>query len=60
MEYNDNYSKTFRGLVQYSRDEQFLKNGDIIDVCNDPDSASFKYKQKITGQTEMMDQNMFK
>ena len=44
MECNDNYSKTFRGLVQYSIDEPFLKNSNIIDVCNDPDSASFKYK----------------
>ena len=26
-------------------------NGVIIDVPDDPDKASFKYKEKITGQT---------
>ena len=32
--------------------EPFIKNNDvIIDVLDDPDSASFKSKQKITGQT---------
>ena len=32
--------------------EPFIKNNDvIIDVLDDSDSASFKSKQKITGQT---------
>ena len=32
--------------------EPFIKNNDvIIDVLDDPDSASFKSKQKIAGQT---------
>ena len=44
--------KTSRSLWQYYRDEPFLEdNGNIIDVPDNPDSASFKYKQKITGQT---------
>ena len=52
IEYSDNYSKTFGILWQYDRDEPFIGDNDnIIDVPDDPDSASFNYKQKITGQT---------
>ena len=52
IEYSDNYSKKFGILWQYDRDEPFIGNNDnIIDVPDDPDSASFNYKQKITGQT---------
>ena len=51
IQYSDNYSKTSRSLWQYYRDVAFLYNGDIIDVPDDPDNASFKYKQKITDQT---------
>ena len=52
IEYSDNYSKTSGNLQQYYRDEPFIHNtGNITDVCNDPDNASFKYKQKVTGQT---------
>ena len=37
---------------QYYRDEPFINhNRVIIDVSCDPDSASSKYKRKITGQT---------
>ena len=51
-EYSDNYSKTSGSLWQYYRDEPFINNnGVIIDVPDDPDSASFKSKQKITVQT---------
>ena len=51
-EHSDNYSKTSGSLWQCYRDEPFIDNdGDIIDIPEDPNSASFKYKQKITGQT---------
>ena len=56
IEYSDNYSKTPGSLWQYYGDEPFIdNNGNIIDVRDDPDSASFKYKQKITGEKEMME-----
>ena len=35
-------------------------NGVIIDVLDDPDSASFRYKQKITVKTGSNEQKMFK
>ena len=44
--------KTSRSLWQYYRDEPFIDNdGDIIDVPEDPNTAPFKYKEKITGHT---------
>ena len=50
--YSHNYSKTSGGLRQYCTDEPFIDNdGDIIDIPDDPDITSFKYKQKITSQT---------
>ena len=53
LEYSDNYLKTSGSLWQYYRDEPFINdNGVIINVPDDPDNASFKYKQKITAQTE--------
>ena len=52
IEYSDNYSKRSGHSWQYYRDELLINNGAIIDVPDDPASASFKYKQKITGQTE--------
>ena len=52
IEYNDYYSKTSASLWQYYRDEACINNnGVIIDVLDDPDSASLKCKQKITSQT---------
>ena len=52
IEYSDNYLKTSGSLWQYYRDEPIINNdGNIIDFLDDPDSVSFKYKQKITGQT---------
>ena len=51
IEYTDNYIKTSGSLWQYYRDKSFIGNiGNIIDVPDDPDSNSFKYKQKITDQ----------
>ena len=52
IEYSDNYSKTPGSSWQYYGGEPFIdNNGNIIDVRDDPDSTSFKYKQKITGET---------
>ena len=52
IEYSDNFLKTSRSLWQYYRDEPFIDNdGYIIDVPEDPNTASFKYKEKITGHT---------
>ena len=48
--YSDNFSKS---LWQYYSDEPFIiDNGAMTDVLDDPESALFKYKQKITVQTE--------
>ena len=51
-EYSDAYSKTSRSLWQYYRHKPALdNNGNIIDFCDDnSNSASFKFKHKITGQ----------
>ena len=53
IEYSDAYSKTLASLWQYYRDEPVLdNNGNIIYFPDDNNnSASFKFKQKITGQT---------
>ena len=52
-EYTDNYWKTSESLWLYYRDEPFISdNGNITDVADDHNSISFKYKQKITGQTK--------
>ena len=51
-EYSDAYSKTSGSLWQYYRDEPALDdNGNIIDFLTNYNSASFKFKQKITGKT---------
>ena len=60
IEYSDNYSKISGSLWQYYRHESALNdNGIIVDFPNDTDSGSFKFKQKITGQTGN-DEIMFK
>ena len=53
IEYSNAYSKTSRTLWQHYRDEPALdNNGNIIDFPDDiNNSASFKLKQKTTGQT---------
>ena len=52
IECSDNYSKVSGSLWQYYRDEPLINNnGNIISFSDNPDSASFKYKQKITDQT---------
>ena len=52
-EYSDAYLKTLGSLWQYYRDEPALGDyGNIVDFPTDNTSASFKFEQKITGQTE--------
>ena len=53
IEYSEAYSKTSGSLCQHQRDEPALdNNGNIIDFLDDNNNnASFKFKQKITGQT---------
>ena len=49
IEYGDNYTKTSGSIWQYYRDELFTNNFSVInDVLDDPASASFRSKQKIT------------
>ena len=51
-EYSKTYSKTSGNLWQYYRDEPALNNNvNIIGFSTDNNSASFKFKQKITVQT---------
>ena len=52
IKYKDNCSKSSGSSWKYYWDEPFTNDtGVIIDVHDDPNSASFKYKQKIPGQT---------
>ena len=51
IEYSDNYLKKSWSLWQYYRDEPFIDSDGDIDIPDDPDTTSFNYKQKITGQT---------
>ena len=53
IEYTGTYSKTSETLLQYYRDEPALENnGSIIDFPDDNNNSdSFKFKQKMTGQT---------
>ena len=47
IKYSDNCSKTSGSLSQFYRDEPFITdNGVFIYVPDDPNSASFKSKQK--------------
>ena len=52
IEYSDAYSKTSGSLWQYYRYEPALDNNVNIDFPDDNNnSVSFKFKQKIIGQT---------
>ena len=53
IDYSDAYSKVSASFWQYYVDEPALdNNGNIIDFPDDNNnSTSFKFKQKITGQT---------
>ena len=51
IEYSDDYSKTTGRLWKYYRDEPALTNAGALDSFPG-NSASFKFKQKITGSTE--------
>ena len=50
IEYSNNYSKISASLWQYYRDKQALNNASTL-VDFPGNSASFKFKQKITGST---------
>ena len=54
IEYSNAYSKTSRSWWQNYRNEPALdNNGNIIDFPDDDNnSPPFKFRQKITGQTE--------
>ena len=53
IEYSDNYSKTSGSLWQYYRDGPALSVADAItDFSAADNSASFKFKQKITGKAD--------
>ena len=49
IEYSDNYSKTSGSLWQYYRDELVLNI--LVNANFAGNIASFKFKQKITGET---------
>ena len=52
IEYRDNYSRKSAPLWRYSRGEAITYDvGDITNFVDGYDSNSFKFKQKITGQT---------
>ena len=53
VEYSDTYSKIPGSLWQYYRDEPGLDNNNIIIdfPANDNNSMSFRFEEKITGQT---------
>ena len=58
IEYSDNSLET---LWKYHRDKPFMNNnGAIVDIPDDPDNASYNYKQKITGQIGIVQQKIFK
>ena len=51
-EYSDNYSKTSGSLWQYCKDIPAVNNaGNIADFTVTNTNESFKFKTKITGQT---------
>ena len=54
IEYSEAYSKISGSLLQYYRDEPAIdKNINIINFpANNNNNILFKFKQKITGQTE--------
>ena len=52
IEYSDNYSKTSGSLWQYCEDIPAVNNaGNIVDFTATNTTDSFKFKTKITGQT---------
>ena len=52
IEYSDNYSRTSGNLWQYYRDETALTDDCTIANFHTANiSASFKFKQKMTGKT---------
>ena len=62
IEYSNNYSKTSATLWQYYRDEPAWTGVSAIKNFHDGDnsSASFQFKQKITGKQLILVQKMLK
>ena len=52
IEYSDNYLKTSRSLCHYYRDDPSLNNAGVDFTSANHNSKLFKYKQKITGETD--------
>ena len=53
IEYSDNYLKTSGRLWQYCKDIPAVNNADnIVDFTATNATDSFKFKTKITGQTD--------
>ena len=53
IEYSNNYSKTSGSLLQYCKDIPAVNNAsNIIDFTTTNTTDSFKFKTKITGQTD--------
>ena len=56
IEYSDNYSKTSGSLWQYCKEIPAVNNnGNIVDFTATNTTDSFKFKTKITGQTNNME-----
>ena len=53
IEYNNNHSKSSERLWQYYKDKPALTDAGGVAISSDANnnSASFKFKQKITGKT---------
>ena len=52
IEYSDNYAKTKGSLWQYCKDIPARNANDIVIFAENNTTDSFKFKAKITGQTE--------
>ena len=57
IEYSDNYSKASGSLRQYCKEIPAVDDdGDIVNFDGTNETDSFKFKTKITGQTEIMEE----
>ena len=62
IEYNNNHSKSSERLWQYYKDKPALTDAGGVAISSDANnnSASFKFKQKITGKQLLVVQKMLK
>ena len=54
------YSKTTRILWSFHRDELTLDDNGLVDFISNTTTDSFKYKERITGETVTMTQKILK